>query len=146
MAQLTQSQERELRAAFDLFDKDHSQRISADELQGVLKALNIKASPKETETLLKQMDTNNSGDIDFVEFKNAMARSFFKKYSRHELLDAFKKFDRDGSGTITCDELQEVFSGMGKQLSKNQLQSMLSSLDVNNDGKLSFDEFCKLFE
>ncbi|CAF2385453.1 unnamed protein product [Rotaria sp. Silwood2] len=146
MAKLPPNQERELRDAFDLFDKDHSGRISSSELEGVLKALNIKASRKEAETLLKQMDRNNSGDIDFEEFKNCMARSFFKKYSRHELLDAFKKFDRDGSGYITPDELQQVFSRMGKQLSKTELQSMLGSLDTSNDGQLSFDEFCKLFE
>ncbi|CAF0770731.1 unnamed protein product [Rotaria sordida] len=146
MNKLTPSQERELRDAFDLFDKNHSGTISAKELQGVLKALNIKASDKETEKLMKQMDENNSGDIDFKEFQKAIAPSFFKKYSRHELLDAFKKFDTDGNGYLTFDELQTVLLRLNNNLKPNDIKAIMASLDTTGDEKISFDEFCKLFE
>ncbi|CAF1275213.1 unnamed protein product [Rotaria sordida] len=146
MAKLTPSQERELRDAFDLFDSDHSGKISKTELRQVLKALNIAATDAELQKLMAQMDTNRSGDIDYNEFKNVMAKSFFRKYSRKELLDAFKNFDTDGNGYITTNELDNILSRMGRHLTRPELESMISSLDTSGDGKVSFEEFCRLFD
>ncbi|CAF3652032.1 unnamed protein product [Rotaria socialis] len=146
MAKLTPSQEQELRDAFNLFDRDHSGKITKSELRKLLRALNVKATDSEVQRLLHRMDTDNSGDIDFNEFKNAMARLFFKKYSRTEVMDAFKKFDVDGNGFISSKELENIMSRMGKHLSQKELQATISSLDLNKDGKISFDEFCALFD
>ncbi|CAF3401091.1 unnamed protein product [Rotaria socialis] len=146
MAKLTPSQEQELRDAFNLFDRDHSGKITKSELRKLLRALNVKATDSEVQRLLHRMDTDNSGDIDFNEFKNAMARPFFKKYSRTEAMDAFKKFDVDGNGFISSKELENIMSRMGKHLSQKELQATISSLDLNKDGKISFDEFCALFD
>jgi calmodulin len=92
------------------------------------------------------MDTDNSGEIDYNEFKKVMADSFFRKYSKQELLGAFKKFDTDGNGFITSRELDELLSRMGRHLSRHEIEAMIKTLDTSGDGKLSFDEFCKLFD
>lgn len=95
---------------------------------------------------MAQMDTDNSGEIDYNEFKNVMAGSFFKKYSKPELMGAFKKFDADGNGFITTKELSDILSRMGRHLSRNEVEAMIKSLDTSGDGKISFDEFCRLFD
>jgi calmodulin len=95
---------------------------------------------------MTQMDTDNSGEIDYHEFKAVMAGSFFKKYSRQELMGAFKKFDADGNGYISTKELNDILSRMGRHLSRHEVEAMIRTLDANGDGKLSFDEFCKLFD
>jgi len=92
------------------------------------------------------MDTDNSGEIDYNEFKKVMGDSFFKKYSKQELLGAFKKFDTDGNGFITSRELHEILSRMGRHLSRSEVEAMIKALDTSGDGKLSFDEFCRLFD
>lgn len=116
------------------------------ELKKILRALNIKASDSEVQQLLQQMDTDNSGEIDFNEFKNVMGASFFKKYSRQELYAAFKKFDADGNGFISSSELEHILSRMGRHLSRNEIEAMVKSVDSSGDGKISFDEFQKLFD
>jgi Ca2+-binding EF-hand superfamily protein len=125
---------------------DHSGRISKVELKKVLHALNIKANDSEVQQLLTQMDTDNSGEIDFNEFKNVMGASFFKKHSKKEIESAFRKFDSDGNGYITSAELNHILSRMGRHLSRNDIDAMVKSLDSSGDGKISFDEFCKLFD
>ncbi len=95
---------------------------------------------------MRQMDTDNSGEIDYEEFKNVMGGSFFKKYSRQELQAAFKKFDEDGNGYITSNELNDILSRMGRHLSRNEIDAMVKSLDSSGDGRISFDEFSKLFD
>lgn len=162
MAQLTAHQEKELREAFDMFDSgtdrlgravfthvrnlDHSGRVSRIELKKVLQALKINATDAEVQQLLTQMDSDNSGEIDFNEFKKVMGASFFKRYSQQELQSAFKKFDADNSGYITSHELSYILSRMGRHLSRNEIDAMVKSLDSSGDGKISFDEFCKLFD
>ena len=95
---------------------------------------------------MRQMDTDNSGEIDFEEFKNVMGGSFFKKYSKQELQAAFKKFDADNNGYITANELNDILSRMGRHLSRNEIDAMVKSLDSSGDGKISFDEFSQLFD
>lgn len=109
-------------------------------------ALNIKATDREVQVLMKQMDTDNSGDIDYREFRNAMAPAFCKKYSRQDLLNAFKRFDINGDGYISTSELDTILTGMGRQISRRQLQTLVATYDRNGDGKLSFDEFSRLFD
>lgn len=92
------------------------------------------------------MDTDKSGEIDYDEFKKVMADCFFKKHSRQELLQAFKKFDTDGNGYITTKELSDIMARMGRHLSRHDVEAMIKSLDTSGDGKLSFDEFCRLFD
>jgi calmodulin len=125
---------------------DHSGRISRTELKRVLHALNIKATDKELQHLMTLMDTDNSGDIDYNEFKKVMADSFFRKHSRQELLSAFKRFDTDGNGYITSEELNHILSRMGRHLSRHEIDAIIKSLDTSGDGKLSFDEFCRLYD
>lgn len=125
---------------------DHSGRISKNELKKVLTALNIKVSDKELQQLMKQMDRDGSGDIDYSEFERVMAGAFFKKYSRQELLSAFKKFDTDNNGYISPKELGEILSRLGRHVSRTDVEAMIHSLDTSGDGKLSFEEFCKLFD
>lgn len=125
---------------------DRSGRISRIELKRVLQALNIKASDNELQQLMVQMDTDNSGEIDYNEFKKVMSASFFRKYSKQELQAAFKKFDTDNSGYITAHELSHILSRMGRHISQNEVDAMVKSLDASGDGKISFEEFCKLFD
>lgn len=115
-------------------------------MKKVLDALNIKATDAELSQLMKQMDSDGSGEIDFQEFKNVMAGSFFKKYSKTELQAAFKKFDRDGNGFISGQELDYILTRMGRHLTRADIEAMVKSLDSSGDGRISFDEFSKLFD
>lgn len=62
-----------------------------------------------------------------------------------ELKEAFSMFDKDGDGTITIDELRDVFRKMGhKNISDRALIEMIMSVDDNGDGEIDFEEFLVL--
>ncbi len=111
---------------------DHSGKISKLELKKVLQALNIKANDNELQQLLSQMDTDNSGEVDFNEFKKVMGATFFKKYSKQELHAAFKKFDEDNNGYITTNELNHILTRMGRHISRADTEAMIKSLDASS--------------
>lgn len=53
---------------------------------------------------------------------------------------AFKMFDKDGSGTISKDEIKEALGGLDEKL----VEEIIREVDQNNDGEISFEEFEKM--
>ena len=60
--------------------------------------------------------------------------------------DAFRAFDSDRNGLLTCSELYGALTwlGLGK-MSEEQVRGMMGALDEDRDGKLSQEEFRKAF-
>lgn len=54
----------ELREAFNIFDRDGSGTINADELRQVMKALGEDLSDAEIDEMIKEADKNGDGSID----------------------------------------------------------------------------------
>lgn len=69
----TTDAEAELRAAFEVFDKDKSGTISADELRAMLKSLGDDMTDAEINDIIREADTDGDSNISFAEFKNIMA-------------------------------------------------------------------------
>jgi len=65
--------------------------------------------------------------------------------------EAFERFDKDGNGEITAEELQNIFTLVGERdlggkfLSLEQVQSIIRRFDDNNDGVLQYEEFAQLW-
>ncbi|GAB4832412.1 hypothetical protein Ancab_006429 [Ancistrocladus abbreviatus] len=63
---------RELREAFDMYDKDKNGLISARELHTVLKSLGEKVSLKDCSKMIRSVDMDGDGHVNFEEFKKMM--------------------------------------------------------------------------
>lgn len=103
---LTEEQIAEFKEAFSQFDKDGKGAISDKELVTVLRALGNNPTEEELETMIREVDEDGNGTIDFGEFLEMMARKLNKIDIEAELLEAFKVFDRDGNGLVSTAELR----------------------------------------
>ncbi|KAK9054177.1 hypothetical protein SSX86_025255 [Deinandra increscens subsp. villosa] len=65
---------KELREAFDLYDLDKNGKISAAELHSVLKMLGEKCSLKDCRKMIKSVDVDGDGCVNFEEFKKMMSK------------------------------------------------------------------------
>jgi Ca2+-binding EF-hand superfamily protein len=126
--------------AFGVFDADGNGEISVDELASVMQSLGQKVSPKRLRSLIKEVDLEGSGTINFDEFKALMIAHQGDPESRLRL--AFAIFDQDGNGRITTAELHSVMSRFG--LGESELEAMIQEVDLDGDGSIDFDEFCQL--
>ncbi len=62
------------------------------------------------------------------------------------LRDAFKTFDKDGSGKISKDELKNVVTSYGKmKMTDEDAEDMLRAADFDGDGLINYEEFVKMF-
>mmetsp|Transcript_37673 Transcript_37673/g.90024 ORF Transcript_37673/g.90024 Transcript_37673/m.90024 type:complete len:711 (-) Transcript_37673:121-2253(-) len=59
-----------------------------------------------------------------------------------EVLEAFKRFDADGSGSISREELSEVLKSLDETLDE-QVDNLLVLADASGDGELQVEEFVR---
>ena len=126
--------------AFRVFDEDGSGEISADELGVVMRSLGQNPTDAQLHDMIKDVDVDGSGAIDFEEFKALMVSQQGDRESRLRL--AFSVFDEDGSGHICANELKNVMSKFG--LTDAELQEMIKEVDRDGDAFINFEEFCQL--
>ena len=105
---MTTEEVKEIKAAFDLFDKDGSESIDVGELKDAMKALGIHLDKKAVKVLMEKADKDGSGSIDLEEFTSLMAERIHGRNTKDELEKAFWMYDDDEGGTIDFENLQRA--------------------------------------
>lgn len=71
---------------------------------------------------------------------NIAATVHLNKLEREEhLMAAFRYFDKDGSGSITVDELQQAWAE--HNMTDIFLEDIIREVDQDNDGMIDYQEF-----
>jgi len=78
--------------------------------------------------------------VEYDEFEDLMASQIDEPLSADDLKYYFQKFDQNGDGFITGDELALVMKTFGgKTYSKEEIDDMIKEVDINADGKVSYN-------
>lgn len=85
---------------------------------------------------------HNTDSISYNDFCDIMRKE--KPLDKDSMLKAFKCIDTNGDGFITHDELFRLLTKQGERMTKSEVQAILDDADVNNDGKLDYNEFAAL--
>jgi len=65
---------------------------------------------------------------------------------RRRIEKIFKKYDHDHDNTMSVAEMHAALMSMGVKISAPDAQSLWDKFDADNNGKLEFEEFYKLFQ
>ena len=57
---------------------------------------------------------------------------------------AFKAFNRSGGGFLNEADLRSVLEKMGESVTDEELTVLIKEMDIDGDGKISFDEFQRM--
>ena len=140
----SEDEKAEAQETFNFFDKDRDGKISLDELKNMVMLLSGETATEEgINEMLKNVDLNGDGEIDFEEFYAAMKKDSITV--TEELEEAFKVFDKDNDGFISPEELRSTVESMGETVSKEEIDAMIEKADLNGDGKISICEFVKIY-
>ncbi|XP_071165749.1 calmodulin-like isoform X2 [Mytilus edulis] len=140
-AELAEDQIAEFKEAFNLFDKDGDGTISCTELGTVMRSLGCNPTEGELKDMIKEVDADGSGCIDFPEFLEMMAKRLQDVDEEAELREAFKVFDKDGSGSISKAELKLVMENLGEKLTGEEIDEMMAEADKDGNGEIDYEEF-----
>ncbi|KAI4538159.1 hypothetical protein MG293_011562 [Ovis ammon polii] len=141
---LSEEQVAEFKEAFDKFDKDKDGTISVQELGTVMQEVGLKPSEAELKVLIARLDTDNNGIISFQEFLEAMAAGLQTSDTEEDLREIFCAFDQDNDGYISVDELRQATAQLGEKLSQDELDAMIREADVDQDGRVNYEEFVRI--
>ena len=150
---LKEAKIKEMQEEFLNLDADGDGNITVEELGNVLRSMmgKLKVSEEDIAKVIKEVDLDGDGTIDLKEYFANMENSNSKNIIHRALVQrskarkAFEKFDKDGSGYITTDELLEVFEElMGGPVTIQQFENMMQECNKNNEGKINYEEFVVL--
>ena len=136
---------------FIKIDLNYDGKIEKHELiQGFQKYWGISKEEAEekVDVIFANIDTDFNGFIEYEEFVRAAVNSSIFM-SQNYLKFAFNYFDRDSSGDITFEEIKKRFTQNSKNANEeveNELKEIFDSIDINGDGSISFNEFCKMMK
>ncbi|KAF9649947.1 putative calmodulin [Thelephora ganbajun] len=134
----------EFKEVFSLFDKDGDGTINTEELGTVMRSLGLDPTEAEIRKMINEIDSDGDGTIDFREFLTMMAMKMNDADSGEEIKEAFKVFDRDGSGYISAAELKQVLASLGERLTDDEIDMMIGEVDVDRDGQIDYEEFVNM--
>jgi len=135
-------------------DKDDNGYLTAGELKELL----MKMDPEddedmdETVAMLIKMGSANGDKKLKVEEVIKLFTSAEEEDPKERFKTMFRMCDSDGNGVVSKKELSTFMSSMGgdddddKSTSRMIIGMMMSMHDEDEDGVLSFDEFCKMMD
>ena len=133
----------ECKEVFDLFDKDKDGVITIKELGDVMGALGAYPTEAELQEINNEINKKGTGKIEFNEFLELYSRKMKEPDTEEDLIEAFKTFDKDGSGVISANKLKHIMVVLGGKLTEEEVDEMFKEADIDKDGFINYHEFVK---
>ncbi|KAL2632943.1 hypothetical protein R1flu_004422 [Riccia fluitans] len=128
-----------LKEMFKSMDTDNSGTITFEELKAGLQKQGSNLAESEVRQLMAAADVDGNGTIDYLEFITATMH-LNKIEKEDHLYAAFQHFDKDSSGFITMEELEQalVKHNMGDP---DTIKEIIREVDTDHDGRINYEEF-----
>lgn len=100
-----------------------------------------------------EKETNPLSDEVLNSLKGYEANSMLKKEAMNVLIkmlkddeieylrEEFRKIDKDYTGTISAKELEEAIRAMGKDITADEIKTIIGKVDYLENGKINYSEF-----
>eukprot|EP00931_Biecheleriopsis_adriatica_P116402 TRINITY_DN92042_c0_g1_i1.p1 TRINITY_DN92042_c0_g1~~TRINITY_DN92042_c0_g1_i1.p1 ORF type:complete len:527 (+),score=107.04 TRINITY_DN92042_c0_g1_i1:60-1583(+) len=136
---------KDLRDTFLKLDTNRDGTLSVEEIKAGIAQAKASATAKgekieehdiDLDAVVKALDTDGSGVVDYTEFLAATLDR--QEYMREDTMwAAFRHFDLDGDMKITREELAISLKDNGE----DEILKMIRDVDTDADGTISWDEF-----
>lgn len=143
-SELTDAQVQDLKDAFELLDDRQTGKLATGELGTVLRACGQNLAEIEFKETIVALDPKSTGSVSWNDFLEHMRNKARERDSEKEIRDAFNVFDKDGSGSISANELRAVMTNLGEKLTDEEVNAMIKEADVDGDGEIDYGEFVKM--
>lgn len=115
-----------------------------------MRSLEMEPTEDDLHKMVKEVDTDGSGEIDFCEFLLMMEKIVKEAEIPEEQVaiyeKAFAEYDRDGDGTMNTEELGVLMRELGQNPSAEELRIMIDNVDADGSGSIEFPEFLQLMK
>ena len=107
--------------------------------------LGLKPSQEELDEIIRDIDKDADGTIDYSEFLRLMSMKLKDAQTEDELLEAFNVFDNTNKGYFTEQELKDVANNRLKcEFTQEEVREMILVADLDGDQRINFEEFVRI--
>lgn len=150
-----------LYSTFNAFDVDKKGYIETEMIGTILDLLGTQLIGDELQSVIKEIDEDGNGEVNFEEFANMAARFLVEEEEdteaiQLELKGAFRLYDKEGrcfatfcvrnvtelylgNGFITTDVLREILRELDDKLSEDDLDNMIDEIDADGSGTVDWE-------
>ena len=140
----SKDQVKALQEAFSFFDKNQDGRITIRELRALMKSLGHNPTEEELQDIINKVDTDDSGTMECDEFLLVMSTRMNHLVDiEHELIEAFKVFDRNGNGLVSGEEVRHVMTYLGEEISNEDIDEIIAQHLLDKNGELNYENVVK---
>lgn len=156
----------EILEVWRMYDTDRSGSLEISELRELMLDIGIEMNDDDMQRFFDDVDKDRSGSVSMDEFAKAFDRPMLagfqmvvelrKKAQQMRIqngidnlplvLAAWKRYDADGNGTLTANEIEKVLKDLGIAFPTQQhVEWFVEKFDQNGSGTIELDEFASLF-
>lgn len=136
------AEEREnFRNAFDAFDEDRDEFITVESLEKVIRAVGFNPMPEEVEDMIEDV---RAPTLNFDSFMYILYRHAREADPETELVNAFRVFDKEGSGRLKLDLVRDILKNIKRPFSDQQISELFSQAEVGGDDCVNYVDFVKV--
>merc|ERR1712086_292463 len=134
------------RGTFDAFDKDGGGSIDSGELELLLNAFGVRPTPEELEIMIREVDEDGSGEIEFNEFLRMIVLRMERNMmgDKEAILTGFNVFDENKNGVVSASELESTMMKMSEKgtmkVDYKEITEMIKIADKEGIGVVKFEE------
>ena len=143
MSTLTDEKLKECKIIFDLIDKDKDTKLTPEELGPALRVCGASPSQQELDMVI-QSSGDKSNLITFEKFINIYENLINNQDSEEDIINELKKLDKNGSGTITVNDLKNLLANYGDVLTKEEVDDVIQEANADKGGNINIEKFAKI--
>merc|ERR1719187_1110890 len=99
-----------------------------------MRCLGLNPTEEQVQQLINQLDIDGNSTVDFSEFLYIIM--YHMQDSEAEIKEAFKVFDKDGSGWISAAEFRLYLTHFGQTMSEKEVDELINFANCN--GQLNY--------
>ena len=104
-------------------------------------ALDFHLNPKELALVRKDIDPESKGFITFENLMLVMEDKLKEVDTYEDLVEQFKKLDKDQDGKIPAPEYKQYMKMLGSKLTEEQVEAMMEEADAKGEGVVDMETF-----
>ena len=127
---------------FDLYDPDNLGYVFSKDALKILSSMGRKIGQEDEFDFLAIIDPNNEGRVTKENFLTGVETMYtIPDNFIPEIIDAFKVFDKNNDGKISCKEFKNLLVGLSGEYKDKDVDELFKILDLDIDGNITIDEF-----
>ncbi|CAD5125226.1 DgyrCDS13465 [Dimorphilus gyrociliatus] len=111
-------------------------------LSTVMRSLGFSPTITEIDQYFKKNEKDNR--IDFATFLEVLHQHMEKEKCQQDLLNAFKAFDKNQTGTISYNDFYHLLTATGERLSGSDVDKIFKEAGVSKGQPIKYKEFMKV--